>query len=288
MSAHGGQRLLLPAVLLLSLLAGCASSGRAPPPAAAEPLLPVAAAVVGAQVDGAQEHGAHEDGTRVLPPAAAPPLLEVYDPWERMNRSIYRFNARFDEAVFLPVASGYRRLVPRVLRTGIGNFFSNLGEVDNIVNFALQGRLRHSGRSLARMLLNSTLGIGGVLDVASSAGLVRAPTSFGTTLSRWGVGPGPYLVVPLLGPSTTRDGVGMLLDFGMTRAIDAGGLYSSDGSLLLGTTEAVDGRARIDFRYYATGSPFEYENLRFLYTRKRMIESEIPRRERPAEEAQVR
>lgn len=265
---------LLLASLLASLLAlaGCAST-RAPIGA-------------GGQLDA----GAHPGAPLALPPDPSP--LDTYDPWERANRSVYRFNARFDEAVFLPVAKAWRTALPPPVRSGIGNFFANLAEIGNLANYALQGRVRYGSRSLARLLLNSTLGIGGVFDVAAAAGLPRAPTSFGTTLARWGVAPGPYLVVPLLGPSTLRDGFGFLADFGITRAVDLGGLYSADGATLLGASNAVDTRSRIDFRYYGSGSPFEYETLRFLYTRKRMIEAHAPARpqdaERQVEEAQAR
>ena len=270
MSAPGGCAGLARAALLGAalLLAGCAATApvRAPEPVPAGPL-----------------------AAPLLPPDPSP--LDTYDPWERFNRGVYRFNARVDEAVFLPVATAWKTVLPRPVRGGISNMFANLAEVGNLANYALQGRFAYSGRSLARLLLNTTLGLGGVFDVAAHAGLERAPTSFGTTLARWGVGAGPYVVVPLLGPSSVRDGFGFLADFGITRGVDFGGLYSSDDSFLLGVTNAVDTRSRLDFRYYASGSPFEYENLRFLYTRKRMLEALAPHAPDPAqppEEAQAR
>jgi phospholipid-binding lipoprotein MlaA len=206
-------------------------------------------------------------------PADAP-SMRTYDPWEPLNRFTYRFNARFDEAVFLPVSNGYRRLPPPI-RSGVHNFFGNLSEVDSTINFALQGRLGYGVRSLGRFLINSTIGIGGLLDVATRMNLSAAPTGFGTTLSKWGMHPGPYLVLPFLGPSTLRDGVGLLGDFGASYAVDMGGLYrSTDRAWMLGVANAVDQRSNIDFRYYSTGSAFEYETIRFLYVRRRLIEDE--------------
>ncbi len=211
--------------------------------------------------------------TPPVTPADAP-SMRTYDPWERLNRFTYRFNARFDEAVFLPVSNGYRRL-PSPVRSGVHHFFGNLSEVDSTINFGLQGRLGLGVRSLGRFLINSTIGIGGLFDVATRMNLAAAPTGFGTTLSKWGMHPGPYLVLPFLGPSTLRDGVGLLGDFGASYAVDMGGLYrSTDKAWMLGTTNAIDQRSNIDFRYYSTGSAFEYETIRFLYVRRRLIEDE--------------
>jgi phospholipid-binding lipoprotein MlaA len=110
-------------------------------------------------------------------------------PGRRLNRFIYRFNARFDEALFLPIANGYRRL-PLPLRAGVHNFFGNLSEVDSIVNYTLQLRLVHGLRSAARLLINSTIGIGGLIDVAKQIKLPAAPTGVSATLATWGVHPG--------------------------------------------------------------------------------------------------
>jgi phospholipid-binding lipoprotein MlaA len=121
-------------------------------------------------------------------------------------------------------------------------------------------------------VINSTLGVGGLIDVAAKLKLPGAPTGASTTLAKWGVRPGPYLVIPLLGPSTLRDGFGFLADYGTSYAIDIGKLYRGNVSWGLGGANAVDQRSNVDFRYYSTGSPFEYENVRFLYVRKRLIE----------------
>ena len=211
-------------------------------------------------------------------PADAPSMV-TYDPFERVNRFTYRFNARFDENVFLPVANGYRRL-PRPVRSGVHNFFGNLGEIGNTLNFALQGRAGYSLRSLGRFAINSTIGIGGLFDVAKKIKLPQAATGFGSTLAKWGMRPGPYLVLPLIGPSTLRDTVGLGGDFGISYAADPGGFYrSSKNAWMFGVTNSVDLRANIDFRYYSTGSAYEYEMIRFLYVRQRLLEDEKLRAE---------
>lgn len=201
------------------------------------------------------------------------PSMYTYDPWGRLNRFTYRFNARFDEAIFLPVSNGYRR-VPGPIRLGVHNFFSNLTEIDSFANYILQARFSGSARSLGRFVINSTIGIGGLFDVAKHVKLPSAPTGFSETLSTWGAHPGPYLVVPILGPSTLRDGVGYLGDYGLDYGVNPFNLYRGYQSYALGTLNAIDTRSNVGFRYYATGSPFEYEVIRFLYVRKRLIEDE--------------
>ena len=205
-----------------------------------------------------------------LTAADAPPTT-TYDPWERFNRFNYRFNARFDETIFLPVSNAYRRL-PSPLRAGVHNFFGNLSEIDSIINYSLQGRLHLGARSLGRFVINSSIGIGGLFDFATKFNLPKAPTGFGTTLSKWGMHPGPFLVIPILGPSTLREAVGLLGDYGTSYGINIANLYRGDASWGLGLGNAVDTRANISFRYYSTGSPFEYDYVRFLYVRKLLLE----------------
>jgi phospholipid-binding lipoprotein MlaA len=207
-----------------------------------------------------------------LTPADAPSMYS-YDPWERLNRYTYRFNAQFDEAVFLPVANAYRRL-PSPVRSGVHNFFDNLSEPKSIINFALQLRPVYGLRGLGRFVINSTLGIGGLFDVAARFNLKSYLTGFSATLSIWGMHPGPYLVIPILGPATLRDGVGQLADYGVSYFINLADLYRGDQSWALGTLDAIDLRANTDFRYYASGSPFEYETIRFLYVHRELIEDE--------------
>jgi ABC-type transporter lipoprotein component MlaA len=247
---------------------GATSEAPAGQGAAAGPGTPVAPATL---VTGENKQ---EDVEALVPLTAADaPSMYTYDPWERLNRFTYRFNARFDEAIFLPVANGYRR-VPSPIRSGIHNFFSNLSEVDSVVNYGLQARLRGGARSLGRFVINSTIGIGGLFDVATRLKLQNAPTGFSATLSTWGIHSGPYLVMPILGPSTLRDGVGYAGDYGIYYGVNVADLYRGYQSYGLSTVNAIDTRANTDFRYYSTGSPFEYDVIRFLYVRKRLIEDE--------------
>ena len=144
--------------------------------------------------------------------ATIPGNPDPRDPWERFNRSSYAFNDRLDRAIAKPVAKGYRKVTPRVVRTGVSNFFSNLGSLTTIANDVLQGKLRQAGRDSGRFLLNSTLGLGGLFDPASAAGIERGNEDFGQTLGKWGVKSGPYLMLPILGPTTVRDGLGRIPD----------------------------------------------------------------------------
>lgn len=238
------SRLVL-AALLAFLLAGCATPAAGPAPA-------------------------EQDAAEF---SAGGYLTAAPDPWGRFNRGVYRFNARFDEALHWPVSNTYRRVVPRPVRSGVGNFFRNLGELRNTANHLLQLHPGRGLRSAGRFLVNSTVGVLGLIDVATPLGLGHAPTSFGNTLGYWGVGPGPYLVLPILGPSSLRDSFGLLADYGINRAVNIGGIYTGNEALVAGTVYAIDFRSRLSFRYHQSGSPFEYELIRFLYTHKRAIEA---------------
>jgi phospholipid-binding lipoprotein MlaA len=134
------------------------------------------------------------------------------DPWERWNRKVFAFNDAIDEAVLIPVATAYRDVVPQPVRTGVGNFFGNLRDVWSAANHLLQGKVGSGLEMGMRVLTNTFFGLGGFLDPASEAGLTRRSEDLGQTLAVWGVGNGPYLVLPLLGPSTVRDTVGLLGD----------------------------------------------------------------------------
>jgi phospholipid-binding lipoprotein MlaA len=127
------------------------------------------------------------------------------DPWERFNRSVFKFNETLDRAIAKPVAKGYVKVTPRVVRTGISNAYSNLDTVPTVINDLLQGKFRQAGHDSARFLMNSTLGLGGLFDPASAAGLDANDEDLGQTLGKWGVKAGPYLMLPVLGPSSVRD-----------------------------------------------------------------------------------
>jgi len=127
------------------------------------------------------------------------------DPWESMNRSVFGFNDAVDRAVVKPVAVAYKQALPSWTRTGINNFFANLDDVWSAVNNALTLRRQAFGDSVGRVMVNSTIGLGGLIDVASDLNIERHPATFNITLGHWGVGAGPYVVLPLLGPFTLRE-----------------------------------------------------------------------------------
>jgi phospholipid-binding lipoprotein MlaA len=134
------------------------------------------------------------------------------DPWESWNRGVYKFNDVLDRAVAKPVARTYVRVLPQAIRTGVSNFFANLNTTTVMINDALQGKFRAAGNDLGRFLLNSTFGVGGILDPASTTGLAKNNEDFGQTLGHWGVHPGPFVELPILGPSDLRDAPARLVD----------------------------------------------------------------------------
>jgi phospholipid-binding lipoprotein MlaA len=200
--------------------------------------------------------------------------LRIYDPWEGMNRTLYKFNAQFDRYVFLPVVRAYEFVTPDFVAEGVANFFSNLTEFRNATNGLLQARPDVAGRAVIRFALNSTVGVLGLFDVATRLGVDQQREDFGQTLGRWGVGDGPYLVVPVYGPSNTRDFGGFVTDTTVAftvppESIVTDYVYFNPAVYVL---YAIDLRRSIDFRYYDTGSAFEYDFVRFLYTKQRELQ----------------
>ncbi|GAB2912521.1 MlaA family lipoprotein [Paralcaligenes ginsengisoli] len=139
---------------------------------------------------------------------ASVPHPNPNDPWESYNRGMYKFNDTVDKALIKPVASGYAALTPKPVQTCVHNIFNNVWDVWSAFNSFIQGRGHDFVNTLGRVLFNSTMGLGGCIDVASMNGSKRIENDFGVTLGVWGLKPGPYLVLPLLGPSSVRDGVG--------------------------------------------------------------------------------
>ncbi len=144
--------------------------------------------------------------------ASPPAQKDPRDPWERINRPIFDFDLALARHVAVPVGRGYNRVVPREVRTGIGNFFDNTWLPSVMVNDLLQGKLKVFLSNTGRLLMNTTVGIGGLFDPASKVGLAKNDNDFGRTLGTWGVPAGPYLVLPILGPSDVRDGLGRIPD----------------------------------------------------------------------------
>ena len=170
----------------------------------------------------------------------------LYDPAENVNRATFEFNNKLDEAIGEPVAVAYREALPRGVRDGIRNFADNLNSPVVFINNLLQGEFGRAQVTLARFVVNSTAGIGGVADVATKAGLPGRRADFGETLAVWGVGSGPYLVVPFLGPSTTRHFVGRVADVAVN---PIGYLLATTDYAWVGlverTVEIIDQRERL-------------------------------------------
>ena len=195
----------------------------------------------------------------------APPA----DPLEGLNRGTYAFNDAMDRAVLKPVAKGYQTIIPQFVRSGVSNAFMNLGEAATAFNSLLQGKAGDAASDAGRFLVNSTLGVLGLFDVATPMGLERHNEDFGQTLGKWGVGSGPYLVIPLMGPSTLRDAGGRAVDsqLGWSRQVDHIPTRNSAFAVeiidvranLLGAGDALD-EAALD----------KYQFLRDAYLQRRL------------------
>ena len=134
------------------------------------------------------------------------------DPMEDYNRKVFNFNDKVDQVALKPVATVYKKVVPDVMQEGVGNFFGNIGDVSTALNNFLQARPIDGASDLGRVLMNTTVGLAGVFDVATPTGLPKHDQDFGQTLGRWGIKSGPYVVLPFLGPSTMRDAIAMPVD----------------------------------------------------------------------------
>lgn len=144
--------------------------------------------------------------------AATSDRSEAYDPWEGLNRKTFAFNDALDRAVLKPVAQGYQRVTPEFAQEGVNNFYSNLEDIATSINNFLQGKPKEGMNDLARLVVNSIFGVFGLWDVATPMGFEKHDEDFGQTLGRWGAAPGPYFVIPLLGPSTLRDAPARVVD----------------------------------------------------------------------------
>lgn len=145
--------------------------------------------------------------------ATTPGRTHGEDPWQGLNRGIYKFNDTADRIALKPVAKGYRKITPHWFRTGVGNFFANLSYPATIMNQFLQGKPGMGLRDAGRFLMNTTIGVGGLLDVATPVGLTANDEDFGQTLAVWGVGSGPYVTLPFFGPSSLRDAPSRVFDY---------------------------------------------------------------------------
>ena len=139
--------------------------------------------------------------------------LNPQDPWERWNRDVYEFNQVVDKVALKPAAKGYRKVVPPPVRSGVTNFFGNFRDVTSAINSLLQFKLGNGLSDVGRVLINSTVGLFGVFDIATPLGLEKHNEDFGQTLGYWGLGSGPYVMLPFLGPSSVRDTAGLIGDY---------------------------------------------------------------------------
>ncbi|MEM8837133.1 MAG: VacJ family lipoprotein [Pseudomonadota bacterium] len=197
---------------------------------------------------------------------------EVRDPLEGLNRVFNGVNRGIDLALIRPISKVYGAVVPSPIRMMVGNIFRNFEAPGDVVNYTLQGNGAEAGKSLKRLVINSTLGIGGLFDVADHLGTPYNPTDFGLTLNDWGVGEGIYVVTPLLGPSTTRDSVGRIVDIALYPTTYIGVITDFDfGGTISRGVEIVDKRQRngplLDNVIFA--SPDPYVTLRSTYIQRR-------------------
>jgi phospholipid-binding lipoprotein MlaA len=190
------------------------------------------------------------------------------DPYEKFNRSVFTFNDAIDRNALIPAATTYKKVLPSFVQTGVNNFFANLSDVWSGANNVMQGKIERGVSDVTRVLINSTFGLGGVIDIASDAGLERHSEDFGQTLGYWGVPSGPYVMLPLLGPSTLRDTAGLPLDI----AADPWGYGISARTQAIGTVvRVIDQRAvLLDATKLLEGAALDrYEFIRDGYLQQR-------------------
>ncbi|MFN3593434.1 MAG: VacJ family lipoprotein [Thiobacillaceae bacterium] len=213
----------------------------------------------------------------VLGSLAAPGLglaqTETYDPLEPLNRAIFTFNEAVDNAIMLPIARGYRAITPSLVQSGVRNFFSNLEDVRVMTNNLLQAKLQAGASDFMRIAINSTFGLLGLLDVASEMGLRKHNEDFGQTLGRWGFDSGPYLVLPLLGPSSLRDATGRFVDLQYldpVRYMDDVGPRNRTNALrvISNRTDLIEAKAAVDM---AALDGYEYTRDFYLERRRALV-----------------
>ncbi|MDD9912803.1 MAG: VacJ family lipoprotein [Alphaproteobacteria bacterium] len=198
---------------------------------------------------------------------------EAYDPWEGYNRAVFSFNEGVDNVILKPLSKGYRAIAPEPVETGVSNFFDNLFYPTTIINQLLQGKPKLAVQDTMRFILNSTVGILGFMDVAKKIGFEEHSEDFGQTLAVWGVGDGPYMVLPILGPSSVRGSVGWVGDY-FTNPVS----YIEDNETryaLLGTS-IIDTRAELlKAESIITGDKYTFMRDAYLQRRKYLINDQM-------------
>lgn len=259
-------------VLLLALLGGCAGRGDTRADihadgAASDTSVAVSTAVTtepGALAPVTAEPGSVAVGAD--PADHGLSSFEALDPWQGYNRKAHAFNMTLDRIILRPIAKGYATVTPTVVRTGVSNFFGNLQQPVSTLNLLLQGKGKDAGKSLGRFLLNLTLGLGGLLDVATQAGIPDYSKDFGQTFAAWGWGESRYLVLPIFGPGTVRDGLGK----GVNTTVSPISWFAEKNGAEYSVLYGVDARARaLPAEAFLKGAPDEYLLIRDAYLQRR-------------------
>jgi len=195
-------------------------------------------------------------------------VADERDPWEGFNRSMYTFNDHLDRAILKPLATGYEKVVPTPVNNSVSNFFSNLDDVVVLVNDVLQLKFEQTLSDFGRITFNTTFGLLGLFDVASSMDLPKHNEDFGQTLGRWGVGSGPYLVLPFLGSYTLRDGVALPVDWEVDPVLRISDTEERWGAVALRTVDIRAGLLRAS-RILDTAALDPYVFMRDAYLQRR-------------------
>lgn len=191
------------------------------------------------------------------------------DPLESVNQKIHRFNEFMDRHFLLPVARGYTRYIPAPARQGVRNFFYNIGDVSVLANNLLQVKLEAAASDAGRIMLNTTIGVFGIFDVATPIGFNRNDEDFGQTLGYWGIGPGPYMVLPLFGPSTLRDSLGLMIDTATNPINHQDNMRVRNSAFAL---EQLDRRvAAMSVEALITGDPYIFTREAYLQQRQYLV-----------------
>lgn len=209
-------------------------------------------------------------GCATVPPSERNPR----DPWQRMNRGVFKFNDAFDRAIATPVARTYVRVLPQTVRGGVTNFFNNATYPDVIVNALLQGQLKPFARDTGRFVVNTTIGIAGIFDPASRIGLALEDRDFGQTFGKWGFPSGPFLVLPFLGPSDIRDGLGRAADAYAEPWAYIQNPYWDYGTLLIYEVKVRADILPLTDMANKTFDPYAFERNAYLQARDFMVKGQ--------------
>ena len=204
--------------------------------------------------------------------ASVPGERDPRDPWEPMNRTVFKFNEVADKTIVKPVAQAYRFITPKFVRIGVTNFFGNIHDFSIFINDILQGKGERAVAGAGRFIINTTFGLGGLIDVAGAAGNRKQNEDFGQTLGWWGVGPGPYWTLPLLGPSTVRDAGGRVVDTFLTPTTYV--ITNTGVSVGLTAVEAVNLRSNLldtEKVLEEAGAVDKYSFLRDAFLQRREV-----------------